>query len=61
MGAGAFYDILKNMELNRLSKELWHEVRTTRSKQRKKKATKRFVVIRFMNGCGIKELTPLKI
>ena len=45
MGAGAFYDILKNMELERLSKELWHEVRTTRSKQRKKKATKRLRVV----------------
>jgi DNA-directed RNA polymerase subunit beta' len=50
MGAGAFYDILKNMELDRLSKELWHEVRTTRSKQRKKKATKRLRVVESLRG-----------
>ncbi|MBN2471789.1 MAG: transporter substrate-binding domain-containing protein [Anaerolineae bacterium] len=45
MGAEAFYEILKNMELDKLSKELWIEVRTTRSKQRKKKATKRLRVV----------------
>ncbi|MBI5669341.1 MAG: DNA-directed RNA polymerase subunit beta' [Chloroflexi bacterium] len=45
MGAEAFYKILQNMELERLAKELWHEVRTTRSKQRKKKATKRLRVV----------------
>ncbi len=50
MGAGAFYDILKNMELDRLSKELWHEVRTTRSKQRKKKATKRLKVVEALRA-----------
>jgi DNA-directed RNA polymerase subunit beta' len=45
MGAEAFYDILKNMDLERLAAELWHEVRHTRSKQRKKKATKRLRVV----------------
>ena len=45
MGAEAFYEILKNMELDKLAVELWHEVRTTRSKQRKKKATKRLRVV----------------
>ncbi len=45
MGAEAFYEILKSMDLQKLSKELWHEARTTRSKQRKKKATKRLWVI----------------
>jgi DNA-directed RNA polymerase subunit beta' len=45
MGAEAFYEILKGMELDKLAKELWHEVRTTRSKQRKKKATKRLRVV----------------
>ncbi len=45
MGAEAFYEILKTMEMNKLSVELWHEVRTTRSKQRKKKATKRLRVV----------------
>ncbi len=45
MGAEAFYEILKHMNLEKLSKELWIEVRTTRSKQRKKKATKRLRVV----------------
>ena len=45
MGAEAFYEILKTMEMNKLAVELWHEVRTTRSKQRKKKATKRLRVV----------------
>ncbi len=45
MGAEAFYKILQNMELDKLAVELWAEVRTTRSKQRKKKATKRLRVL----------------
>jgi DNA-directed RNA polymerase subunit beta' len=45
MGAEAFYEILKSMDLDKLSSELWHEVRTTRSKQRRKKATKRLGVV----------------
>ncbi len=45
MGAEAFYEILRDMNLEKLSEELWREVRTTRSKQRKKKATKRLRVV----------------
>jgi DNA-directed RNA polymerase subunit beta' len=45
MGAEAFYEILKNMDLDKLATELWVEVRTTKSKQRKKKATKRLRVV----------------
>src|SRR5690606_15279282 len=45
MGAEAFLEILRHMDLNKLSAELWHEVRTTRSKQRRKKATKRLRVV----------------
>ncbi len=45
MGAEAFLEILKHMDLERLANELWHEVRTTRSKQRRKKATKRLRVV----------------
>lgn len=45
MGAEAFHEILRHMDLDRLSVELWHEVRNTRSKQRKKKATKRLRVV----------------
>ncbi|MFW5692007.1 MAG: DNA-directed RNA polymerase subunit beta' [Chloroflexota bacterium] len=45
MGAEAFYKILKSLDLDKMAKELWHEVRNTRSKQRKKKATKRLRVV----------------
>ncbi len=45
MGAEAFYDILCGMNLDKLAEELWTEARTTRSKQRKKKATKRLRVV----------------
>jgi DNA-directed RNA polymerase subunit beta' len=45
MGAEAFYDILKTMDMEKLAVELWYEVRNTRSKQRKKKATKRLRVV----------------
>ncbi|HOA25315.1 MAG TPA: DNA-directed RNA polymerase subunit beta' [Aggregatilineales bacterium] len=52
MGAGAFYDILQSMDLDKLSKELWHEIRTTRSKQRRKKATKRLRVVEALRKSG---------
>jgi DNA-directed RNA polymerase subunit beta' len=45
MGAEAFYDICKQVDLDALSKELRAEMRTTRSKQRRKKATKRLSVV----------------
>ncbi len=45
MGAEAFYEILQQLDLDTLADELWNEVRTTRSKQRKKKATKRLKVV----------------
>jgi len=45
MGAEAFYDILKRLDLEALAQELWHEVRTSRSKQKRKKATKRLKVV----------------
>ncbi|MEZ4666660.1 MAG: DNA-directed RNA polymerase subunit beta' [Anaerolineae bacterium] len=45
MGAEAFYEILQGMNMDKLAVELWHEVRQTRSKQRKKKATKRLRVV----------------
>ncbi|MCS6870691.1 MAG: DNA-directed RNA polymerase subunit beta' [Anaerolineae bacterium] len=52
MGAEAFYQILKDMDLDKLSQELWEEVRTTRSKQRKKKATKRLRVVESLRKSG---------
>ncbi|GAB4522240.1 MAG: hypothetical protein OHK0046_34580 [Anaerolineae bacterium] len=45
MGAEAFYKILATLDLEKLAAELWNEVRTTKSKQRKKKATKRLRVV----------------
>ena len=40
MGAEAFHEILRNMDLEKLSRDLWREVRTSRSKQAAKRATK---------------------
>jgi len=45
MGAEAFFDILKRLDLEKMSEELWNEVRTSRSKQKRKKATKRLRVV----------------
>jgi DNA-directed RNA polymerase subunit beta' len=45
MGAEAFLDICKQIDLDVLSKELRSTMRTTRSKQLKKKATKRLQVV----------------
>ncbi|MGD1996182.1 MAG: DNA-directed RNA polymerase subunit beta' [Anaerolineae bacterium] len=45
MGAEAFYEVLANMDLDKLSKELWHEVRHGTSKQRRKRATRRLRVV----------------
>ena len=45
MGAEAFYDILKRLDLTALSKELWNEIKTTGSKQKRKKAIKRLKVV----------------
>jgi len=45
MGAEAFYDILERLDLDKLAEELWHEVKTTKSKQKRKKATTRLKVV----------------
>jgi DNA-directed RNA polymerase subunit beta' len=45
MGAEAFLELLRGMDLDRTAKELWHEIRTTKSKQKKKKALKRLKVV----------------
>jgi DNA-directed RNA polymerase subunit beta' len=45
MGAEAFYDICKQIDLEALVKELRATMRTTRSKQMRKKATKRLRVV----------------
>ncbi len=45
MGAEALYEILRRMDLDKLSRDLWREVRTTRSKQAAKRATRRLQVV----------------
>ncbi|RME90939.1 MAG: DNA-directed RNA polymerase subunit beta', partial [Anaerolineae bacterium] len=52
MGAEAFYDILKRLDLDKLAEELWNEVRTTRSKQKRKKATTRLKVVEAFRRSG---------
>jgi DNA-directed RNA polymerase subunit beta' len=52
MGAEAFYEILSAMELDKLAKELWHEVRHGTSKQRRKRATKRLRVVESLRKSG---------
>ena len=52
MGAEAFYEILRGLDLETLCKELWHEVRHSRSKQRRKKATRRLRVAEALRKSG---------
>ncbi|GAH03064.1 unnamed protein product, partial [marine sediment metagenome] len=52
MGAEAFFNILKRLDLDKLSEELWHEVRTSRSKQKRSKATKRLKVVEAFRRSG---------
>ena len=50
MGAEAFYDVLSNLKLNQLTETLWDEVRTARSKQVIRKATKRLRVVESLRN-----------
>ncbi len=50
MGAEAFYEILSALNLPKLSEDLWLEVRTSRSKQRRRKATKRLRVVESLRS-----------
>src|SRR5258705_3504250 len=52
MGAEAFYAIRKRLDLDKVSVELWHEVRTTKSKQKLKKATTRLKVVEAFRRSG---------
>ncbi|HIE38498.1 MAG TPA: DNA-directed RNA polymerase subunit beta', partial [Anaerolineae bacterium] len=52
MGAEAFYEILRRMDLDKVAKELWHQVRHDRSKQRRKKATRRLRVVEALRKSG---------
>jgi len=52
MGAEAFYDILERLDLDKLADELWHEVKSTKSKQKRKKATTRLKVVEAFRRSG---------
>ena len=52
MGAEAFYDILRRLDLDKLSEDLWNEVRTSKSKQKRKKATTRLKVVEAFRRSG---------
>ena len=45
MGAEAFVDILSRLDIDKLATDLWQEVRTTKSKQKRKKSTTRLKVV----------------
>ena len=45
MGAEAFLDILSRLDIDQLAEDLWKEVRTTKSKQKRKKSTTRLKVV----------------
>ncbi len=45
MGAEAFMELLRTLNLDKTAKELWHEIRATKSKQKRKKALKRLKVV----------------
>ena len=50
MGAEAFHEILSNLNLPKLSEELWLLVRTSKSKQASRKATKRLRVVESLRS-----------
>jgi DNA-directed RNA polymerase subunit beta' len=52
MGAEAFYDILRRLDLDTLAEDLWKEVRTSKSKQKRKKATTRLKVVESFRRSG---------
>ena len=52
MGAEAVRDIVAKIDLDKLAKELRREIRTTRSKQRRKKAAKRLRVVENFRKSG---------
>jgi DNA-directed RNA polymerase subunit beta' len=52
MGAEAFYDILRRLDLDKLAEELWREVKTSKSKQKRKKATTRLKVVEAFRRSG---------
>ncbi len=52
MGAEAIYELIKKVDLDKLAVELRNEIRTTRSKQRQRKAAKRLRVVEAFRKSG---------
>jgi DNA-directed RNA polymerase subunit beta' len=52
MGAEALYDICKNIDLDALAKELRQEIKTTKSKQKRRKSIKRLQVVEALRKSG---------
>lgn len=52
IGAEALYEIVKGLDLDAMAKKLWREVRTTGSKQRRKRAVKRLRVVEAFRKSG---------
>jgi DNA-directed RNA polymerase subunit beta' len=52
MGAEAFFDILHRLDMDRLAEDLWTELRTSKSKQKRKKATSRLKVVEAFRRSG---------
>ncbi|MCS7287225.1 MAG: DNA-directed RNA polymerase subunit beta' [Anaerolineae bacterium] len=52
MGAEALYEILKNLDLDKMARELRHEINTTRSAQRRKKAIRRLQIVEALRKSG---------
>ncbi len=52
MGAEALYEIVQGLDLDAMAEELWKEIRTTGSRQRRKKAIKRLRVVEAFRKSG---------
>ena len=52
MGAEAIRDVVARIDLNKMAKELRHEIRISKSKQRRKKAAKRLRVVESFRKSG---------
>jgi DNA-directed RNA polymerase subunit beta' len=52
IGAEALHELLRNLDLDKLAQELWHEVRHGTSKQRRKRATRRLRVVEALRKSG---------
>jgi len=52
MGAESLYEIVKDIDLDKMARAQWREIRTTGSKQRRKKATQRLRVVEALIKSG---------